>query len=141
LIDAMVKLPLYRDLIECVNDEAINMPTDIKYDAVVSISVFHYFYDLEYAKNVLNKMLEKSKKVIAVMHIHDKSKEKEFLELRRKITPDYDERYTGLPKLFYDKEFFIEFAKENNLEIKFFNSALKGFWNAPFVFDCFMYRI
>ena len=53
-------------------------------------------------------MLEKSQKVIAVLHIHDKSKEEEFLKARRQITPNYDERYAGLPKLFYDKEFFIE---------------------------------
>lgn len=141
LIDTIAKLPLQRDLIECVNDEAINLPTAIKYDAVVSISVFHYFYNLEYAKTVLNKMLEKSAKVIAVLHIHDKSKEEEFLKARRQITPNYDERYAGLPKLFYDKKFFTDFAAENNLEIKFFDSALKGFWNAPFVFDCFMYKI
>lgn len=141
LIDTMRKLPLHPNLIECVNAEAINLPTDIKYDAVVSMSVFHYFYDLDYAKNVLDKMLKKSKKVIAVLHIHDKSKEDEFFELRRRLTPDYNERYAGLPKLFYDKEFFIKFAKENNLDIEFFNSELQGFWNAPFVFNCFMYKI
>lgn len=85
-------------------------------------------------------MLAKANKSLGVLHIHDKAKENEFIEGRRKLTPNYDEHYKGLPKLFYDKEFFTTFAKENNLKIEFVESNLKGFWDNPFVFNCFMYR-
>jgi len=37
------------------NEEAINID-DIKYDIVISHSVFHYFKNLNYAKNVIKKM-------------------------------------------------------------------------------------
>lgn len=56
-------------------DEAINMSTSKSYDFVVSHSVFHYFKDLDYAKGVVKKMIQKSNKKIGIFDINDKSKE------------------------------------------------------------------
>ena len=140
LINILKRVPTLENLTECICDEAKNIPTEIKYDAVFSTSVFHYFKGLDYAKIVLEKMLAKANKSLGIINIHDKSKENEFMEFRRKLTPNYDEHYKGLPKLFYDKKFFTTFAKENNLKIEFVESNLKGFWDNPFVFNCFMYR-
>ena len=128
------------NLRECICDEAKNIPIKIKYDAVFSTSVFHYFSDLDYAKIVLEKMLAKANKSLGVLHIHDKTKEKEFTEFRRNLTPNYDERYKGLPNLFYEKNFFTQFATDNNLKIEFVDCELKGYWNNPYVYNCFMYR-
>ena len=64
----------------------------------------------------------------------------EYFNYRRKHTPNYDELYKDLPKLFYAKDFFIEYAKKNNLEVKFDKHHIEGFWNEPFNFDCFMYK-
>lgn len=140
LINILRRVPTLENLRECICDEAKNLPTEIKYDAVFSTSVFHYFSDLNYAKMVLEKMLAKSEKSLGILHIHDKALEKEFTELRRQITPNYDELYKGLPKLFYDKNFFKEFAEENNLAIEFVDCELKGYWDNPYVYNCFMYR-
>ena len=140
LIEILKKVPTLQNMCECICDEAINMPVYIKYDAVISTGVFHYFYDLQYAESVLQKMLEKSIKVIGVLNIHDEDKKEDFLEFRRQLTPNYDELYKGLPKLFYSKDFFITFAKENHLKIQFTDSELEGFWDNPYIYNCFMYK-
>lgn len=142
--DALIKIlktvPTLENLRECICDEAINMPVDVKYDAVLSSGVFSYFYDLKYAETVLEKMFQKSNESIGILHIHNSEKEKEFLNFRRQLTPNYDERYKGLPNLFYSKNFFTNFAEKNNLKIKFTESFLDGFWNNPYIYNCFMYK-
>jgi len=121
-------------------DEAVNISSEEKYDAILSNSVFSYFVDLEYAEKVLEKMVEKTNYSIGIIDIHDKDKEADFLKYRRRTVSDYDERYKNLPKLFYSKEFFVEFASKHGLEIVFVDSTMKGYWNNEFVFNCFMYK-
>lgn len=140
LIEILKKVPTLENLRECICDEAINMPTDIKYDSVVSTSVFHYFYDLNYANSVLKKMLDKTNYSLGILHIHDEAKKNEFLNFRRQLTTNYDELYKGLPNLFYNKEFFTQFGKENNLRIEFADFELEDFWNNPYIYNCFMYK-
>ena len=127
------------DLLECYCDEAINLPTDIVYDSVLSNGVFHYFPDVKYAENVLEKMLKKARQSIGILDIHDIEKKEAFMEYRINNTPDYKERYKDLPKLFYRKEFFQEFANKHNLKIVFEKSTVEGYWNNEFIFNCFMY--
>lgn len=140
LVDILKTVPAFKNIREILCDEAKNMSIDIKYDSIISDSVFHYFYDLDYAKQVLEKILAKTNKSIGILSVHDKAKEKDFFEFRRKLTPNYDEHYRGLPKLFYDKKFFIDFAEKNNLKIEFTDFDLEEFWNTPFVYNCYMYK-
>ena len=139
-IDILKRVPQLGDLRECICGEACDIPTEIKYDAVISVGVFHYFYDLAYTEIVLQKMLAKANKSIGILYVHDKQTEQEFLTCRRRIDPNYDERYAGLPKLCYDQKFFKEFASNNGLKIEVASSNLKGFWNNPYIYNCFMYK-
>ena len=125
---------------ECICGSADHLPTDIKYDAVFSNSVFSYFPDYAYASRVLERMAEKAHSCIGVLDIHDKEKEAAFLEYRMKNVPDYKERYKGLPKFFYEKSFFTDFATTHNMSIEFSESRMEGYWNNEFVFHCFLYR-
>lgn len=120
--------------------EAVQMEALPRYDAVMANSVFSYFPDERYALQVLEIMYCKAEKSIGIIDIHDSSKKKEFLEYRKKRIPDYEERYKGLPKLFYRKEFFAEFAARKGMEIRFDTSDMEGYWNNGFVFDCYMYK-
>lgn len=119
---------------------AIDIPTDTLYDAVFSNSFFSYFDSLEYAMNTLEKMYEKSKNAIGVIDIHDVEKKDEFIQYRRQIIKDYDNRYKNLPKLFYPKKFFEEFANKHRMSIHFLKSNMKGYWNNQFSFSCYMYH-
>lgn len=120
-------------------DEAVNLDVS-PYDVILSNSVFSYFQSTEYAKKVLDKMVEKANYSIGLIDLHDEDKKDAFIEFRRKEVPNYDELYKDLSKQFYSKEFFETFAKENNLDIVFKESNIPGYWNNDYIFNCFMYK-
>lgn len=140
LIDIAKKVIGEENLIECICGDAAEIPTAIKYDAVVALSVFQYFSSIEYAKKVLDLMVEKATKSIGITQILNEETKDDYLKYRREVTENYDELYKDLPKLFISKKFFIEYAEKNNLDVKFPNYQMKGFWNAPYNFDCFLYK-
>ncbi|MFF2178485.1 class I SAM-dependent methyltransferase [Lysinibacillus sp. NPDC058147] len=111
-----------------------------KYDVILSNGVFAYFKDLEYAEKVLEKMLSKANCMIALIDIHDKDKECSYYEFRRELIPNFDELYKDLPKLFYPKVFFEDFARKNELQIKFVKTEIKEYWNNEFIYSCYMYK-
>ncbi len=121
-------------------EEAIHLAVEPKYDAVLSNSVFSYFPGEEYAYEVLERMYRKSRYSIGIIDIHDQEKEEAFTAYRKHTIADYEERYRNLPKLFYKKAFFEEFARAHKLKIRFTASDIEGYWNNEFVFNCFMYR-
>ena len=123
------------DDVEITCDEAVNLDTSKKYDLVYSDSVFVYFTDMEYAKEVLEKMNQKANKAIMVTEVYDKSKEEECINYRKSQIENYEEKYKWLGKLFFDKKFFEDFAKEHNLKIKFFDVNNKYYWNSKYMFS------
>lgn len=120
--------------------EAVDLKTEIKYDAVFSNSAFQYFESEAYATNVMDKMLDKARFSIGVLDVHDASLEEDYLAFRRSTMENYDEMYEGLVKRFYSKEFFEDYAQRKGLKIIFKKSYLDGYWNQPFVFDVYMYK-
>lgn len=138
LTDVAGKVLRTRDIL-CA--DAVDVPTDSRYDAVFSNSVFSYFDDTEYAECVLEKMFEKSRYAIGLVDIHDAGRKEAFTAYRRQIVQDYDDRYKNLPKLFFTRSFFEDFARKHCMEICFLESRMKGYWNNPFVFSCYMYHM
>lgn len=128
------------DTTELICAGADELPTDKKFDAVFSNSVFAYFDDIDYAERVLEKMLIKSRRAVAVLDIYDKDFEENLLAERRRTIENYDERYKDLPKLFYPRSFFKKFASRYDLSIRFEKNELEGYVNAPFTYHCFMER-
>ncbi len=125
---------------ELLCGEAIELPTENKYDSVISNSVFSYFPSEDYAETVLDKMLKKANWSIGLIDIHDVQKREAFIDYRRKTVENYDERYKGLHKYFYRREFFLDWAMKKDLGIEFCDSNVKGYWNNDFVFDVYFYR-
>lgn len=121
-------------------DEAINMNTDIMYDAVISNGVFSYFTDEVYALSVLEKMYMKARHSIGLTHISDVDKKEAYISYRKSTINDYEERYKNLPKLYYSKEFFLDFASSHGMDIKFAFPDFEHYWNNDFVFNCYMYK-
>ena len=139
-IENLKKVFKPEDLIECIRDEAINLPTKIKYDTVFSASAFEYFSSLEYAETVIEKMIAKSTKSVGLFEIYDESKREQFYEYRRSQDENYDEHYKDLPKQFYPRKFFEEIASKHGMQIKFDESRLEGYWNRDFIFNVYMLK-
>lgn len=137
LIEAAKKILRSTDL-TCA--EADQIPQEPIYDALLSYGVFHYFSGEEYAYRVLEKMYHKTRFSIGLMDIHDKEKEQDFEDYRKATIEDYENRYRNLPKTFYSKDFFRQFASEHGMQIVFTESTLKGYWNNDFIFHCFLYK-
>lgn len=125
---------------ELVCEEAVNISPEIKYDAVLSNSVFSYFESYDYAEKVLELMYRKTNYSIGLVDIHDADKKEAFTAYRKQIIEDYEERYKGLPKFFYEKSFFLDFAKRHDMSIRFSKPGMKGYWNNEYVFNCFLIR-
>ncbi|MBR1390964.1 MAG: class I SAM-dependent methyltransferase [Lachnospiraceae bacterium] len=140
LIDIAKEVFGHVDVLELILGEAREISTEIKYDSTIANSVFSYFSGEEYAKDVLERMVDKARYSVGLLDLHDIRKKDRFLEYRRRTIENYDERYKNLPKFFYRKEFFIDFAKEKNLEIDFFDTNVNGYWNNEFVFDVYLYK-
>ena len=138
LIDIAKKI--LPDATELICAGADELPTDKKYDAVFSNGVFPYFDDFSYAERVLEKMFTKSRRSIAVLNIYDKELEEVHMNHRRQTIENYDERYRDLPKIFYPRSFFEDFAARHDLSISFTKNDLEGYGNALFTYHCFMER-
>lgn len=107
--------------------EAAEIDVDIKYDIVYSRNIFQYFADEDYARIVVERMLEKSKRAIAILDVHDLRMREKFLEYRRSKIEDYDKKYANTPHLFLPKSFFIKIAEDYNCDLKFVHSTLNGY--------------
>lgn len=125
---------------DLICSEAKNAPVEPQYDCVLSNSVIAYFSDLSYAEAVLEKMYLKTRYSIGLIDVFDKDRENAYVDYRRKTVENYDEKYADLPKLFYDRSFFTEFAKKHNLKIEFCESTVENYWNNDFIFNVFMYK-
>lgn len=120
--------------------EAKKLDFEIKYDFVISHSVFHYFKNLEYAEDVIKRMLLKSTKSIGIFDINDKTKESEYNQIRmgKMNEREYAQKYKGLDHLFYEKKWFKEIAKKYEVEIKIFDQKFKGYSNSKLRFNVVM---
>ena len=88
----------------------------------------------------MEKMLIKSRRSIAVLDVYDKAFEEELTAERKRTIENYEERYKDLPKLFYPRSFFEDFAARHELSIRFAKNELENYGNAPFTYHSFMER-
>lgn len=137
LIDIAAQVLNSSDISCC---EAKDIAETPQYDVCLSNSVFSYFPDYEYAWQVLSLMYDKARYSIGLIDIHDKARQHDFIEYRRRTVENYEERYKDLHKFFYEREFFEKFAANHDMDITFVESNMEGYWNNEFVFNCYLYK-
>ena len=124
------------------HEEANALSVDEKYDCVLSFGVFHYFSNLEYAREVLSKMVQKANKKVLIMDLLDLSKKDEVVNFRKKIYGEnYQAKYgKGYEHLYYSKDFFMDFAREMNLKCEIKDQSLEKYINSGFCFNVTLER-
>ncbi len=127
------------DLVLC---DAEEVNTDRKYDIVLADSVFQYFTSPEKGYNVLQKMFDKSNKMVIITELHDKAMEEEHLAYRRSMVENYDELYKGLEKTFYERDRFLDFPKHTDMQCtcEIVRPNNDKYWNNRFVFDFYLLK-
>jgi trans-aconitate methyltransferase len=140
LIDLANRMMPQSDFI--IND-ASAITVSKKYDLVVSHSVFHYFRDLDYAKTVLEKMVDKASYKIAIFDINDENKKEAYHKVRMgdMSQEEYAKKYSGLEHMFYQKEWFEYMAKELGLKIEIFDQSFSSYTNASLRFNIIMEKV
>ena len=126
------------DDLQCMEAECISEVP--KYDMVLADSVFQYFQNTEYGMNVLKKMWNKARKVVAITEIHDEEMKEEHLNFRRRCVENYDEKYEGLDKTFYTKDMFQKFAEHVGAQCLIAKPENELYWNNKYVFDCYLIK-
>ena len=120
----------------CGADEILIEP---KYDLVFSEGVFQYFESLEYAETVITKMIGKANKLVYIGELHDKKYESELMEYRRKTIENYDEKYSGLKKQFYDRSWIEDIASKHGKKVLFTGVDNPEYINGKYEYNCFIY--
>lgn len=127
---------LWNAPVEC--QEAIQVPVLPLFDIVLSNSVFFYFPDLDYAEQVIKRMIEKSNRIIAILEIPDIKLYEVSEKMRRGVIgeEDYKIKYAGLEHLYYDRDWFISLGKKYGLETFIMNQSIDQYKNNDFRFNC-----
>lgn len=120
--------------------EATKIDTNEKFDYVISHSVFHYFKDLDYAKTVIRKMIDKTNQKIGIFDINDKAKENKYHKTRMEgmSKKEYEKKYAGLEHMFYDKDWFFALGKEFGLKVEIYDQSYEKYGNSSLRFNVIM---
>ena len=78
-----------------------------------------------------------SKGYICILDVPDKKKKKKYYEKIKKVlgTKKFEKKYRKYKHTFYNKSFFKNLAKENNLQIKIFNHKYKYNENSKYRYN------
>jgi 2-polyprenyl-3-methyl-5-hydroxy-6-metoxy-1,4-benzoquinol methylase len=120
--------------------ESVNLDLSEKFDVVVSVGVFIYFENYEYAEKTLLKMIKKAKKGIAITDIADLSKKDNAIKEREKKAcgdKAYSLKYKNLEHLYYAKEWFYDIFKKEGIDFYTEDQHIKNYFNNPYRFNIF----
>jgi trans-aconitate methyltransferase len=118
--------------------DASALETVPRYDFVVSSGVFLYFPSLEYAQDVLRRMVAKAKKGVLVLDVPDLATRDAALAERHRIVGEesYRSRYAGLDHLYFDRSWFQSaLASLDVLRVQIVNQSIDGYVNSRYRFN------
>jgi len=123
--------------------EARELDPSKEYDFVVACGVFLYFPSVDYARDVLHRMVQKSRIGIMVLDVPDLAKRDESLAERRKLMGDeaYTRKYEGLDHLYFDKSWFAGALADFGIErIQIVDQSVEGYANSAYRYNVFAWR-
>jgi len=125
--------------------EARALPwADGQFAVALACSVFQYFSDLNYARQVVQAMVRivQPGGQVAILDLPDMAKREAAESYRRGQLPPaaYERLYAGLPHCYYAKAWFQVLATELRLTCRIFDQALPGYGNAPYRFNVLFQR-
>jgi ubiquinone/menaquinone biosynthesis C-methylase UbiE len=118
--------------------EAAALDVEPRFDAVVSCGVFFYFADLAYAQRVLERMVRKARKAVAILDVPDTACQAAALAIRRgDMTEDeYRARYDGLEHLYFERRWFEDaLAALGVTDVRIESQFIADYANAAYRFN------
>jgi SAM-dependent methyltransferase len=108
-----------------------NYISDVKFNHVISNSVFQYFPDYTYAEKVIQKLITLSKSTISILDVND----------LKKVLDATKERPVYPAHTFYSKDWWIELAQKYNLDILIEDQAIENYSNSKFRYNVFLRKV
>ena len=96
--------------------------------------LFIYFPSIEYAEDVILKMLEKANHTVSIYELPNLDLKEECEQMRREDNSNYDNDYKDLPHLYYSKQWFIQFALKHDLHLMIFDQLIPKYTNGKYRF-------
>jgi len=116
-------------------DEANKFTVERAWDHVISFSTFFYFPSRLYARDVLYRMIMKSKRSVSIFDIPDLALKHQCEEEREKTIPDYKTKYSDLSHLYYSKEWWSDNINDLGLRFKIYDQNIKGYENSKWRYN------
>jgi SAM-dependent methyltransferase len=108
-------------------------------DVVLAMGVFLYFSSLGYAEEVLDRMVSKARRAVAILDLPDAAtKEQAIAERERQAggAEAYAKRYSGLDHLYYDRDWIGDALTGRGLiDVKVADQEIRGYGNSAFRFN------
>ena len=120
--------------------DASTLETVLACDFVVASGVFLYFPSLEYARDVLERMVGKARQGVLVLDVPDLATRDAALAERKRIAgeDEYRRRYAGLDHLYFDRSWFQStLASLGAARIRIQNQSIDGYANSQYRFNVF----
>ena len=120
--------------------EASSFDAVASYDFVISCGVFMYFDSLNYARGVIHQAVAGTRIGVAILDIPDRATEQDAVAARRAaVGPEvYDERYRGLPHLFYERDWVeAELRSAGAQDVRIEGQSIADYDNGAFRFNAF----
>ncbi len=120
--------------------EACGLTPEPEYDVVLANSLFHYFPDLSYAARVIERMIAKSTRAVAVFDVPDLSVRDAAERVRRdKLSAEsYEKKYAGLEHLYYERTWFRDAAAAHETDCRLFASPIPNSAQGAFRFGAIL---
>jgi trans-aconitate methyltransferase len=124
--------------------DAASLPCWPQADAVLSFGVFLYFPSPAYAEEVLDRMVAKARRVVAVLDLPDMARRGADICRRVELAGGeaaYTERYRGLEHLYFRRaEVAGALTARGLVDVTVESQSLEGYGNGPFRFNAWGYK-
>jgi trans-aconitate methyltransferase len=124
--------------------DACELTAEPKVEVILAQSVFQYFPSTEYASEVLARMANKARRVVAVLDLPDIDYKKAELSERHRLAGGeaaYAERYAGLEHLCFDRSEIAELLRKLGLtDVRIQTQQMGGQDSAVFRFNAWGFR-
>ncbi len=123
--------------------EACKLSGEDKYDIVLANSVFQYFPDLDYAEAVVNAMIKKAGRAVALLEIPDlrMKAEAECARAAALLPGEYEQKYKGLTHRYYAREWFEKFSLGSTMTLNIFDQHIEHYGNSEFRYNVVLEKI
>jgi len=113
-------------------------------DVVVSMGVFLYFRSQTHAERVLDGMVEKARRAVAVLDLPDARTRSAAIAERERVAGGaaaYRERYAGLDHRYYERAWVADALRARGLErVEVTDQSIAGYGNAPYRFNAWGFK-